>query len=392
MPHVGAAGAHVQGVHRQQEVRRARGRHGPGASSTGCVSRSITDADPRARRRRGCRCGNNGPSGEPDATDHFRFNKTTTLTELRKICNHPFLNPVVRDVMDSTDVDLILRASGKFELLDVRCLCPKASRSGRDGVGRGPRPRTWRRWCPAPRGGWPIRVFTPFRHPTPLGRLRAPARRACLPIGLSPAQRILPKLLAVKQQVVLFFQWTTVMDLVEDYFKDRGYKYLRLDGHASGEERTMAMKRFSEPNTEYYLFIATTRAGGQGINLQTAATVIHFESDWNPHADQQAQARYGARGRVARTCCSPCPLALPTKKGRLGPPADTPGRACPCTGVRPTRGRSTHRLGQRQEVRIFRFIVDHSVEEMIVERAQHKLNIDEKVRPRTGLARTKLCR
>ena len=104
-------------------------------------------------------------------------------------------------------------------------------------------------------------------------------------------QRIIPKLLAVKQQVVLFFQMTTCMDYVAQYFEARGYRYLRLDGHASGDERTEAMKLFSAPNPDYYLFIATTRAGGQGINLQTAATVIHFESDWNPHADQQAQAR-----------------------------------------------------------------------------------------------------
>jgi SNF2 family DNA or RNA helicase len=116
-------------------------------------------------------------------------------------------------------------------------------------------------------------------------------------------QRIIPKLLAVRQQVVLFFQMTTCMDYVAQYFDARGYRYLRLDGHASGEERTTAMHLFSAPNPDYYLFIATTRAGGQGINLQTAATVIHFESDWNPHADQQAQARYvagAARDRRGR--------------------------------------------------------------------------------------------
>jgi len=172
-----------------------------------------------------------------------------------------------------------------------------------------------------------------------------------------------PKLIAVKQQLVLFFQSTMCMDLIEQYFHHRGYKYLRLDGSASSEQRTEAMKLFGDPNAGYYIFMATTRAGGQGINLQSAATVIHFESDWNPHADQQAQARYAsATGADAH------------------PWVGSHRVIWSLVGTTNFSPASTHRLGQRQEVRIFRFIVDKSVEELIVERAQHKLNIDEKVR------------
>ncbi len=93
------------------------------------------------------------------------------------------------------------------------------------------------------------------------------------------------------------------MDLVQSYLQHHNYKFLRLDGATAGDDRTEAMHQFNAKDSEYYIFMATTRAGGQGINLQTAATVIHFESDWNPHADQQAQDRYlrvapgNARGR-----------------------------------------------------------------------------------------------
>jgi hypothetical protein len=58
---------------------------------------------------------------EPDATNHFRFNRNGTLAELRKICNHPFLIPAVHERLNTEDTDLLVRTSGKFDLLDVRC-------------------------------------------------------------------------------------------------------------------------------------------------------------------------------------------------------------------------------------------------------------------------------
>ena len=70
------------------------------------------------RRRRGRRT--RPRRGELDATNHFRFNRNGTLAELRKICNHPYLNNVVNQRLDTTDIDLLVRTSGKFELLDVR--------------------------------------------------------------------------------------------------------------------------------------------------------------------------------------------------------------------------------------------------------------------------------
>jgi len=90
------------------------------------------------------------------------------------------------------------------------------------------------------------------------------------------------------------------------------------------------LKQFNAPNSPYFIFLLSTRAGGLGLNLQTADTVIIFDSDWNPHQDLQAQDR-------------------------------------------------AHRIGQTKEVRIFRLVTEKSVEEHILARAQYKLEIDGKV-------------
>ena len=142
--------------------------------------------------------------------------------------------------------------------------------------------------------------------------------------------RILPKLKDTGHRVLIFFQMTAVMDIMEDYFRWRSYNYLRLDGSTKTEERSEMLKLFNAPDSEYFVFILSTRAGGLGLNLQTADTVIIFDSDWNPHQDLQAQDR-------------------------------------------------AHRIGQTKEVRIFRLITANSVEETILARAQYKLEIDGKV-------------
>lgn len=82
-----------------------------------------------------------------------------------------------------------------------------------------------------------------------------------------------------------------MLDILEDYMNFRGYKYERLDGQISGNIRQDAIDRFSEPDSDRFAFLLTTRAGGVGINLTAADTVIIFDSDWNPQQDIQAQAR-----------------------------------------------------------------------------------------------------
>uniref|UniRef100_A0A183BK89 Helicase ATP-binding domain-containing protein n=1 Tax=Globodera pallida TaxID=36090 RepID=A0A183BK89_GLOPA len=103
--------------------------------------------------------------------------------------------------------------------------------------------------------------------------------------------RILPKLKQTNHRVLIFCQMTQLMNIMEDYFKYRGWKYLRLDGSTKHEDRGNMLTDFNAPGSDYFLFMLSTRAGGLGLNLQSADTVIIFDSDWNPHQDMQAQDR-----------------------------------------------------------------------------------------------------
>lgn len=92
--------------------------------------------------------------------------------------------------------------------------------------------------------------------------------------------RILPKYFATKHRVLMFFQMTQIMDIAEDYMRWRGYQYLRLDGSIKAEDRGDLLKKFNAPDSPYFIFLLSTRAGGLGLNLQTADTVIIYDSDW----------------------------------------------------------------------------------------------------------------
>jgi SNF2 family DNA or RNA helicase len=103
--------------------------------------------------------------------------------------------------------------------------------------------------------------------------------------------KMLPKLKAAGHRVLMFTQMTAVMTILEDYFAYRGYLSLRLDGSTPSEEREKRMYRFNHPDSPYFIFILSTRAGGLGLNLTSADTVVIFDSDWNPAMDLQAQDR-----------------------------------------------------------------------------------------------------
>ncbi|KAF2176801.1 hypothetical protein K469DRAFT_645313 [Zopfia rhizophila CBS 207.26] len=143
-------------------------------------------------------------------------------------------------------------------------------------------------------------------------------------------ERILPKFQATGHRVLIFFQMTQIMNIMEDFLRLKGMAYLRLDGSTKADDRSDLLKLFNAPNSPYFCFLLSTRAGGLGLNLQTADTVIIYDSDWNPHQDLQAQDR-------------------------------------------------AHRIGQKNEVRILRLITSNSVEEKILERANFKLDMDGKV-------------
>lgn len=70
------------------------------------------------------------------------------------------------------------------------------------------------------------------------------------------------------------------------YFR---YPYERIDGRVRGNLRQAAIDRFSRPDSDRFVFLLCTRAGGLGINLTAADTCIIFDSDWNPQNDLQVK-------------------------------------------------------------------------------------------------------
>lgn len=90
------------------------------------------------------------------------------------------------------------------------------------------------------------------------------------------------------------------MTIFEDYLNFRRIPHLRLDGTTKHEERSDLLQKFNKENSEYPIFILSTRAGGLGLNLQSADTVIIFDSDWNPHQDLQAQDRAHVSSELKR--------------------------------------------------------------------------------------------
>ena len=91
--------------------------------------------------------------------------------------------------------------------------------------------------------------------------------------------------------MLIFSQMTRVLDILEDYMEFRNYQYCRIDGQTAGEDRDSAIESFNAPDSPIFAFLLSTRAGGLGINLATADTVILYDSDWNPQVDLQAQDR-----------------------------------------------------------------------------------------------------
>lgn len=103
--------------------------------------------------------------------------------------------------------------------------------------------------------------------------------------------RLLKHLFIDDHKVLIFSQFTTQLDILEDYCRElRGWKVCRIDGSIAQADRRESIKLFNE-DPEYKIFLLSTRAGGQGINLASADTVVLFDSDFNPQQDLQAQDR-----------------------------------------------------------------------------------------------------
>ncbi|XP_029550122.1 chromodomain-helicase-DNA-binding protein 5 isoform X5 [Salmo trutta] len=153
---------------------------------------------------------------------------------------------------------------------------------------------------------------------------------------LTLLQKMLRKLKDEGHRVLIFSQMTKMLDLLEDFLEYEGYKYERIDGGITGGLRQEAIDRFNAPGAQQFCFLLSTRAGGLGINLATADTVIIYDSDWNPHNDIQAFSR-------------------------------------------------AHRIGQNKKVMIYRFVTRASVEERITQVAKRKMMLTHLVvRPGLG--------
>ena len=94
--------------------------------------------------------------------------------------------------------------------------------------------------------------------------------------------KLLPKLKAEKSKTLIFSQFKIMLDILQTYLEKYGYGYERIDGSVVHSQRSTSIKRFNEEDSPSLVFLLSTRAGGVGINLQAANTVILFDIDWNP--------------------------------------------------------------------------------------------------------------
>ena len=142
--------------------------------------------------------------------------------------------------------------------------------------------------------------------------------------------KLLGRLKKQGSRVLIFSQMSRQLDILEDYCVFRQYQYCRIDGGTAHEDRIAAIDEYNKPDSEKFVFLLTTRAGGLGINLTTADIVVLYDSDWNPQADLQAMDR-------------------------------------------------AHRIGQTKQVVVYRFVTDNAIEEKVLERAAQKLRLDQLV-------------
>lgn len=202
--------------------------------------------------------------------------------ELRKCCNHPFLIAgVMEKEMDRIDEALLSEAGGQAGAVN---------------------------W-----DSFEARRVTDSMIPTS-GKMVL-------------LDKLLPKLKTEGHKVLIFSQMVKMLDLIEEFCDCRNYNVERLDGRVSGNDRQKGIDRFNA-NSDAFIFLLSTRAGGVGINLTAADTCIIFDSDWNPQNDVQAMAR-------------------------------------------------CHRIGQTKAVTIYRLITRKSFEAEMFDRASRKLGLEQ---------------
>ncbi|KAM0937902.1 putative DNA helicase chromatin remodeling SNF2 family [Dioscorea sansibarensis] len=139
--------------------------------------------------------------------------------------------------------------------------------------------------------------------------------------------RFLPLLLSRRHKVLIFSQFTKVLDIMDYYFSEKNIEVCRIDGRVKLDERKKQIEAFNDLNSNVNVFLLSTRAGGLGINLTAADTCILYDSDWNPQMDLQAMDR-------------------------------------------------CHRIGQTRPVHVYRLATSQSVEGRIMKKAFGKLKLE----------------
>ncbi|KAF4925312.1 Chromatin remodeling factor mit1 [Colletotrichum viniferum] len=114
---------------------------------------------------------------------------------------------------------------------------------------------------------------------------------------------MLPKLKERGHRVLIFSQFLDQLDIVEDFLNGLGFLHRRLDGKINSHEKQKHIDAFNAPDSEVFAFLLSTRAGGVGINLATADTVIILDPDFNPHQDIQAISRAHRIGQKHKVLC-----------------------------------------------------------------------------------------
>ncbi len=102
------------------------------------------------------------------------------------------------------------------------------------------------------------------------------------------------------KKILLFSQFTSVLQKIEEDFKKEDISYLYLDGGTSAKDRVERVKKFNE-DSNIKVFLISLKAGGVGLNLTSASVVIHFDPWWNPAVEDQATDRahrFGQENKV----------------------------------------------------------------------------------------------
>ncbi len=131
-------------------------------------------------------------------------------------------------------------------------------------------------------------------------------------------------------KVLIFCQMTKMIDILEDFMNVKKYPFFRLDGGSSIGDRKQMVTAFQKASSKVFVFLLSTRAGGLGVTLTAANTVIFYDNDWNPTMDAQATDR-------------------------------------------------AHRIGQNQDVNVYQLVTKATIEERIVKRAQQKKTVQSTV-------------